>query len=454
MKEIVIAGSPNVGKSTLFNRLARRDISIVHNRPGVTRDFQEARLVLPTGGSCRLVDTGGYLPQSEVAGHGEAIVKAVVEKGRQQMARADLILYICDGAQGLTVYEEGVINEVRRLNRPILFVINKIDKRLASEQRTEFLKLGGDEVFFISAERKTGIDELLMGITRRIGDVTSSEGTYVEESVAARIAIVGRPNVGKSLFLNRLLNEDRMIVSDIPGTTRDATDTLCRIGKQSFILIDTSGLRRKSRINNEGDTVEQLSVQKAVQAIMRSDVVILMADVVEGLTHQDLELAALISKKLKPCLICGNKWDLIKSEVNASMANAIKDAWKVQLGRLRYAPIHWISALTGYHMKQLPALIGQIMTEAQKRVATGPLNRIFEKIKTMHPAPQHGAHHPTKLYYITQAQTAPPTFCISTNQKVGLKGSHYAHYLENELRRQFGFEGVPIRLIFRSREDM
>ncbi len=434
MKPIVaIVGRPNVGKSTLFNRLTRTRKAIVHDLPGVTRDRNYGDVDW-YGKVFTLIDTGGFEPVSE-----EGILVQMREQARLAIEEADVILFLMDGKEGLTPSDEAVAEMLRRVKKPVYYVINKVDGERQEESVYDFYRLGVDRFFTISAEHNRGVADLMDEV---VASFPEAEEEKLEDVV--KLAIIGRPNVGKSSLVNRLLGEERLLVSDIPGTTRDSVDTLLTRNGRKYLLIDTAGIRRKSRVS---DRLEKYTVVKALASIERCDVAVLVIDATEGVTEQDVKVAGYAHEKGKGCLIAVNKWDLV--EKDSSTVGRYVEQIKMNMKYLDYAKIVFISALTGQRAVKILDLADEIAGQHRKRVGTGELNRVIEYAeKRLHPPSYMG--RPVKLYYAAEVSVAPPTFVIFTNRPEAIHFS-YERYLENRLREAFGFEGTPIRLIFKER---
>ncbi|HSB05160.1 MAG TPA: ribosome biogenesis GTPase Der [Thermodesulfobacteriota bacterium] len=431
---VAIVGRPNVGKSTLFNRITGRRKAIVFNEPGVTRDRNYADV---EWGDIHftLIDTGGFEPVSK-----DRIFIQMCEQCQLAMEEADVILFMMDGKEGLTASDKEIADLLRRQEKPVFFVVNKIDGPQHEEKTYEFYGLGMDPLYSISAEHRYGVDDLIDEVLK--GLPKPEEET--EDKEATRVSVIGRPNVGKSSLVNRLLGYKRVLVDEVPGTTRDAIDTpIGRNGKR-YVLIDTAGIRRKSRISLQ---LEKYSIVEALRTIDRSDVVLLVIDPIEGVTDQDARIGGFIHEKGKGCILVVNKWDLI--EKDSKTMNEFEKKIYEDLKYLSYAPILFISAKTGQRVGKVLEQVDQVTEQFQKRVPTSPLNKFFGQWVEKVPPPMH-KNRRVKLNYITQVSTAPPTFLIYTNLPEGIHFS-YERYLINQMRETFSFEGVPIRLHFRKK---
>lgn len=435
MKPIVaIVGRPNVGKSTLFNRISGRRKAIVDDMPGVTRDRNYIDVTWDDR-TFTLIDTGGFEPESK-----EEILAQMREQAMLAVEEADLIIFLADGKEGLTPADYDVADLLRRSGKPLVFAVNKIDSQKRMEGLYDFYSLGLPEPLPVSAEHGIGTGELMERVLSLIPD-------YREEPLSedvTRLAVIGRPNVGKSSLINKLLDYERVIVSDVPGTTRDAIDTLLTSDDKKYLLIDTAGIRKKGRVSQK---LEKFTVVQALRSMERCDVVLLLIDAVEGVTEQDTKVAGYAHEKGKGCVIVVNKWDLIEKETKTY--EKYVDDVRFKLKYLAYAPVISISALTGQRAVKVLDVVDKVSAECNKRIGTGVLNRAFEEMTKGH-LPGLFRNRTVKFYYITQTSVKPPTFTLFTNYPEGIHFS-YERYLENKLREAFGFEGTPIRLQFRKR---
>jgi GTP-binding protein len=430
---VAIVGRPNVGKSTLFNRLAGERLAITDEVPGTTRDrlYTEAEW---GGLSFILVDTGGLDLVAE-----NDLVAQVQAQAQMAIAEADVILFLVDVKDGLTTGDEEVAQVLHRSAKPVLLVVNKADNRPLREAAVEFYALGLGELYSISALHGTGTGDLLDQV---VGAFPVEEEE--EELEAVKIAIVGRPNVGKSSLLNRILGQERAIVHEAPGTTRDAIDTPMEWEGQPVVLIDTAGIRRKGRIQRG---VEKYSVLRALKAINRADVVLLLLDAVDGVTAQDAHIAGYILEEAKSVVVVVNKWDLV--EKDAGTMRAFEQHVRTTLRFLDYVPVLFVSALTGQEVDQVLPTALRVQEERLIRIPTSELNCILQEAVARH-APPSKAGKRLKFYYVTQAAVDPPTFLFFVNDP-RLMHFSYERYLENRLREHYGFLGTPLRLSFRKR---
>ncbi len=446
-RQVAIVGRPNVGKSALFNRLAGRNIAIVHDQPGITRDRISA-LSKRGAEPFTIWDTGG------IGGHGETeLLREVHSAADAAMREADVILLTVDAQQGLTPIDQELARLLRRSNRPVVLVVNKIDHPKHEDLVGEFSRLGFADVMSISAAHGLGIGSLVEAIERLLPP--SEIGHQKATDLPLALAIVGRPNVGKSSLINAILSDRRTIVSNLPGTTRDAVDIAYRHGTDEFVLIDTAGIRPRGK---HSSSVEVFSVMRAERTIRRADLCLLVIDATLGVTAQDKKIAALMQKFHKPSLLLVNKWDLVKPERGAreTLAALIKET-RARLFFLPFAPILVVSALTGENVDRLFSSIRKIRRAAEARLSTGVLNRLLRKAFAANPPPLSGNKR-MKLFYATQARgateqaLATPEFVLFVNDPQ-LLGRTYARYLETQIRAAQPFPGLPIMLNFRPRTE-
>lgn len=433
---VAIVGRPNVGKSTLFNVLAGERISIVQDTPGVTRDRIYAE-VNWLNRIFTLIDTGGIEPESS-----DIILSQMREQAQTAIDTADVILFITDVRQGLVDADSKVADMLRRSRKPVILVVNKVDNfEKFMPDVYEFYNLGIGEPVPISSSSKLGIGDLLDEVIKHFPDELEEE----EEDSRPKVAVVGKPNVGKSSLINRLLGEERVIVSDIAGTTRDAIDTEVIWKDREYIFIDTAGLRRKSKVKEE---LERFSIIRAVTAVERADVVVIVIDATEGVTEQDAKIAGIAHERGKGIIIAVNKWDAIEKDDKTIYKHT--ERIRQILSFMPYAEILFISAKTGQRTHKLFDLIDVVLENNAMRVATGVLNEIMTEAVAMQQPPSDKGKR-LKLYYITQVAVKPPTFVIFVNDKELMHFS-YTRYLENRIRDAFGFQGTSLKFIIRERK--
>ena len=434
---VAIVGRPNVGKSTLFNALAGEMISIVKDTPGVTRDRIYAE-VSWLDKDFTLIDTGGIEPDSK-----DVILSQMRDQAQIAIDTADVIVFITDVKQGLVDADSKVADMLRRSAKPVVLVVNKVDnfnKTLTDVY--EFYNLGIGDPVPVSAASRLGLGDMLDVVTAHFPEGSSEE----EEDDRPRIAIVGKPNVGKSSIVNKLLGENRVIVSDVAGTTRDAIDTEITYDGKEYIFIDTAGLRRKSKIKEE---LERYSIIRTVTAVERADVVLVVIDAEEGITEQDAKIAGIAHERGKGIVIVVNKWDAIEKD-NKTMREYENKVRQV-LSYLPYAEIMYVSAVTGQRLNKLYEMIDMVIQNQNLRVATGVLNEIMTEAVAMQQPPSDKGRR-LKLYYITQVAVKPPTFVIFVNDKELMHFS-YTRYLENKIREAFGFKGTSLKFFVRERKE-
>jgi GTP-binding protein len=436
---VAIIGRPNVGKSTLFNRLIRERKSIVEDVPGVTRD----RIYADTewdGREFSLVDTGGFDPGGE-----EIYPSLIKNQIRIAIEESDLILFVLDGKEGVMPHDRDVVSMLRKVRKPLIFVVNKIDDQKHVERALEFHRLGIEEFFDISALQGRRINDLLDRIVELLPEHTDTGEEDSGEDVI-KIAVLGKPNVGKSTLVNKFLGEERLITSPVPGTTRDSIDTFITREGKSYLLIDTAGIRRKSKITF---SVERHSVFRAIRSMERADIALLMIDAQEGPTHQDARLAELISDKGRACIVLLNKWDLVPKE--AAETPNIEGILKESLLAVGYAPVIIISAVTGRGVDKIFEKIDTVYQNFSQRISTKRLNNFLQRVIGKTPPPVYKGKD-IKFYYISQPLTRQPTFVIFTNEIRGVP-ENYRRFLETKLREEFPLEGTPVKILFRSERN-
>ncbi|MDC0707593.1 ribosome biogenesis GTPase Der [Stigmatella sp. ncwal1] len=441
MKPLVaIVGRPNVGKSTLFNRLAGRRLALVEDEPGVTRDRHYADAQWGDR-AFTLIDTGGFVP-----GEKDSLLKQVREQAQLAVEECDVILFVTDGRAGLTAADEAVATLLRKSGKPVVVAANKLDSGSDAMQAlsAEFFRMGLGEVLPLSAEHALGVPQLVEAVLERLPPKQEGEDTEVlPDDGTIRVAIIGRPNVGKSTMVNAILQEKRVVASEIPGTTRDPIDSALTYKGHKLVLTDTAGIRRKRSIVHR---VEQFSVVAALKVMDRSDVAVLIMDATEPAVDQDAKLAGLAEDKGRALVIVVNKWDLIGTDQRRQ--EAYREALKHSLKFVGYVPIIFTSALTGSKVEKVVDIAVELSTQFRYRAPTPQLNRLLEHMVDSNPAPIV-AGKPLRLYYIAQVGTAPPTFALTCNNPERVPDM-YKRYITNQLRKTFDLR-VPLRLLFRAR---
>jgi GTP-binding protein len=436
MKPVVaIVGRPNVGKSTLFNRLYGRRKAIVDDMPGVTRDRNYAdvdRFDVPF----TLIDTGGFEPVSS-----DRLLQQMREQSRLAMEEADVILFVMDAREGLTPADREVVDMLRRVEKPVFYLANKVESEKQLADLGDFYTLGIDRIFPISAEHNRGVDDLMEEVIPAFPVTAVAK----EDDNVTRIAVVGRPNVGKSSLVNRLLGYERVVANPTAGTTRDSVDTLFNCNRKRYLLIDTAGIRRKGRISLQ---VETYSVVDALRSIERADVVLILLNAEEGVVEHDAKIAGYAYEAGKACIFVVNKWDTLKKD--NSTTGIFVDRIRTEFKYLSFAPIVFVSALTGQRTGKIMAEVEKVMAQYCKRVSTSELNRVLKEAVEHHHPPLSGGKR-VKFYYASQVGTKPPSFVFFTNSNAEMHFS-YERYLANSLRQAFDFSGAPLRLMFRGRE--
>ncbi|SHH16998.1 ribosome biogenesis GTPase Der [Clostridium grantii] len=433
---VAIVGRPNVGKSTLFNKLAGKRIAIVDDQPGVTRDriYAEAEWL---NDKFTIIDTGGIEPHNQ-----DIILTQMRRQAELAIEMADVIIFIVDGKQGLTDTDREVAQMLRKSKKPVVLAVNKIDTRELESSAYEFYNLGIGTPFAISSTQALGLGDMLDEVTAYFKGLFTED----EEDDSIKIAIIGRPNVGKSSLINKILGEEKHIVSDIPGTTRDAVDSYVENDLGKFTLIDTAGLRRKSKIKEQ---VERYSAVRTLAAIERADVCILMLDAEKGVAEQDERIIGYAHELNKSILVLVNKWDLIEKD-DKTMAKFKKEI-SLSLAFLNYAPMVFISALTGQRVHKVLSVAKDCYANYSKRIKTGVINDVISQALMMQEPPMMGVRR-LKVHFATQVAIKPPTFVFFVNDPELLHFS-YGRYLQNRLRESFDFSGTGIKLIFRERKE-
>lgn len=433
---VAVVGRPNVGKSTLFNKLCGKRIAIVEDTPGVTRDriYSDVEWL---NYSFTLIDTGGIEPESE-----DIILKQMKRQAEIAIETSDVIIFMVDGREGITPADMEVSNMLRKTKKPVLLVVNKIDNLKLEDNKYEFYNLGIGEPIAISASLSLGIGDMLDEVVKHFNGIYENNADEAE----IKVAIIGKPNTGKSSLLNRLCGEERAIVSDIPGTTRDAVDSYVLIGENKFLFIDTAGIRRKSKVKEE---VEKYSVLRALTSIERADVCILMIDASEGITEQDEKIAGYAHESGKAIVIAVNKWDTIEKD-DKTMSVFTKKI-RTQLAFISYAPIVFVSVKNNLRIDKLIDTVVYVSNQHALRISTGVLNEIISQaIMVQQPPIDRGKA--LKIYYATQVAVRPPQFVFFVND-INTVHFSYERYLENQIRAHFGFEGSPIKISYRPKSE-
>jgi len=436
---LAIVGRPNVGKSTLFNKLLGERKAIVDDSPGVTRDrnYGEAEWA---GRKFQLIDTGGLNTDAE-----GGLEESVQKQSRLALREADVILFLFDGKGGLNPLDREAVGLLRKEDKPVLFAVNKLDSRQRADNLYEFYALGIDPLFSISAEHGLGISDLMDEVVQQFPNAEESD-EKTEDKAPLRISVVGRPNVGKSTLINRLLGFERSVVDSTPGTTRDALDTPFKLEGEPCVLVDTAGIRRKARIN---DRLERFSVSHSLRSVDRGDLVIHILDGVEGVTDQDAQILSYACQRGKALLLAVNKWDVVSK--NGADVESYREEVYHQLSFLDFVPVTFISASTGHGVRRMLETAGGVLRAYGKKVSTSAMNQALQRIVRAHAAPLSQGK-PVKFYYGTQTGTRPPTFTLFVNTPQAVPES-YQRYLIHQLREHLALEYVPIRLVLRARRE-
>jgi GTP-binding protein len=434
---MAIVGRPNVGKSTLFNRLSKSRRAIVDDEPGVTRDRNYTQITFQEK-TFTLVDTGGFEPLSS-----DPILSQMREQAILAMEEADGIVFLTDGREGLTPGDQDVFNLLRASGKPVIVAVNKVDGPEHEDLVHDFYALGADTILFLSAAHGYGVPTLLETIADLLPETTGEEGLQQE---FIRLAIIGRPNVGKSSLINCILGEKRLLVSEVPGTTRDTIDSVVTVNDKRYILTDTAGIRRKSRVNKK---LETFSIVRALKGIEHCHIALLVLDASEGVTDQDVKIAGHAFERGRAVIVLLNKWDLVPFDMQKK--NPFLDDIERRMKYLNFAPVLTISALTGKRVPRIFDVVQKVYSQYTARVPTGALNRVLSDAVSKHTLPRH-KNLPVKLNYITQVSIKPPTFAVFANRPEGVHFS-YRRYLINRIRDQFELDSTPVRLVFRSKSE-
>jgi GTPase len=433
---VAIVGRPNVGKSTFFNRLLEQRKAIVDDQSGVTRDRQYG-VCEWNGKTFNVIDTGGFVPQSE-----DVFEREIKKQVMIAVEEANAIIFMADVATGITDLDEAMADVLRRASKPVFMAVNKVDNSERLLEASEFYSLGFDNIFFISSMSGSGTGEILDAVTELITDKETSEQEEINE--LPRFAIMGQPNVGKSSLLNALIGQERTIVSDIAGTTRDTIHTRYNLFQKDFMLIDTAGIRRKTKVHED---LEFYSVIRAIKAMDEADVCLLLLDAEKGITQQDLNIFSLAVKKGKGIVLLVNKWDLMTKETNT--ARDYEKQLKERIAPFTDVPILFISAKDKQRIHKAIEAALEVYSNKQRKIPTSQLNEVMLKaIESYHPPVVRG--NPVRIKYVTQLPTHVPSFAFFANLPDDVK-QPYKNYLENQLRQNFNFKGVPVRLFFRKK---
>ncbi len=435
---VALVGRPNVGKSTLFNRLVGKRSAIVESFPGVTRDRHIGHSHYK-GYSFIVIDTGGFEPDAETS-----LLQQMRLQSQMAVEEADLAVLVVDAREGWIPADVEIFKSLSRSGKPILVAANKADVPQIDDQSVDFYHLGTEQVFPISAEHGRGIGELLDAASQLV-NLNEEKPNQADEKLI-KVAVVGKPNAGKSSLVNALLGEKRMIVDSVPGTTRDPVDSLCSFRNQKFLLVDTAGIRRKGRVSQK---VETYSVVAALKAIERADVALLVLDSSEMVTEQVMRIAGYVMDRARALVVVLSKWDLVDPH-QLSQKKAERDVFE-KLNFIDFAPLVTVSALKGDRMDRIFRLIQKVHAQYHRRIKTSDLNSVMQLISQRHPPPAKSGR-PTKIYYSNQVSVAPPSFVFMTNHPEKTNFS-YERYVTNQLRHYFGFEGTPLQLIWRKKSS-
>jgi len=444
---VAVVGKPNVGKSSLFNRLVGRPLAIVHDQPGVTRDRHYAD-VWAFGRSYVLIDTGGFDLDND-----DPMGVRIRQQVGLAVTEADVVLCVFDAQTGMTDADREAVAMLRRSGKPVIYAANKADTKKGEDEALDLYRLGIPKIFAISALHGRGTGELEAAILAALpaaappDDVATDERSIDAEPAARppRVALIGRPNAGKSSLLNRIAGKERALVDERPGTTRDPVDITVERDGRSMILVDTAGIRRKGKVTKEADALEGASVFQAIRAMERCDVAVLLCDGAAGIAEQDAKILGLAVDRGRAIIIAVNKIDLLDAKARKGLEEQARD----KLSFVPWAPVVPISAKTGRGVGPLLTTVQQAFDSFRSRVSTGQLNRFFEKVLTTHPPPTMGNRAP-RLFFVTQVETAPPHFVVMTNEPEHIHFS-YQRYLTNQLRKAFGFDGIPLRISYKKR---
>lgn len=431
---VVIVGRPNVGKSSLFNAIVGGKKAIVEDSPGVTRDRNYAD-VSYNGKEFTLVDTGGFFIHSD-----EPLQKEIKKQVELALEEADCVIAVFDGKEGLNPLDKEIADYLRSIEKPLFFIVNKIDHPSHEKKLLEFYSLGMEKLYPTSAEHNIGITELVDDIVFFLPNLVQKE----EKTYDARVVVLGKPNVGKSSLINSILGMERVIVSDVPGTTRDAIDSEVVYNGKTYLFVDTAGIRRKARISLK---LERFSVMEAIRALDRVDLALLVIDAFEGVSEQEQKIAQLIQERGKGCIVVLNKWDKVEKTEKTEIF--YRQMLAKSLSFIDYAPVLFTSALTGKKVKSIFSEIQKVMKSLKTRVSTGMLNRIIKDLQERNPLPVYQGKR-LKIFYGTQQDICPPLIILFANYPEAIPKSHI-RYIENKIRAKYGFEGAPIKILLRKK---
>lgn len=436
---VALVGRPNTGKSTLFNRLVGGRQAIVHDEPGVTRDRHYGDVV-SRGRRYTLVDTGGFDPESD-----DPMRRGIKKQIDVAISEADVIVCVLEATAAVTATDHAELSLLRRAQKPVIYIANKSDSTRLEAEANELYRLGMEKLIHVSALHGRGIGELEDAIAAALPPPKLIPEDTPGEEPPLRVAVIGRPNAGKSSLVNRLAGEERMLVDDRPGTTRDPIDTLITKGSRRYLLIDTAGIRRKAKVSKQDDVVEAVSVLHAIRAMDRCEVVLLLCDAADGVAEQDAKILGLAVDRGRAVVIALNKIDMLDKKAMSRVEEGARD----KLSFTPWAPIAHVSAKTGRGVSSLLSTVSAVGEAFRKRVGTSEVNRFFEQVLETHPPPTHGGRAP-RLFFITQAETSPPLFVVIASDPTKIHFS-YQRYVMNQIRQTFGFEGVPVRVKYKER---
>lgn len=439
---VAIVGRPNVGKSTVFNRLVGRREAIVHDEPGVTRDRHYAA-VQSLGRDYTVVDTGGFDPESD-----DPMRQGISRQVQVAVAEADLVVCVLDAQQGPVDADRQAVDLLRKSGRRVIYVANKVDSERGEIDSADLYRLGVEKLIAVSALHGRGFGELEQAIYSQLPPVEEGTQEAQPPEDLIRVALVGRPNAGKSSLVNRLCGEDRVLVDDRPGTTRQPVDTIAERDGVRMLLVDTAGIRRRSKVTKEHDTVEVVSVLRAMKSMEGADIVVLMTDATVGVTEQEAKILGMAVDRGRAIVVVLNKTDAVE----ASTLKKLEEDARDKLSFAPWTPIVRCSALTGRGVNSVVRKIAEVYVAFRKRVPTGELNRFFEEVLDTHPPPTSGGAAP-RIYYVTQAESSPPLFIVMSNKPASIHFS-YQRYVTNQIRKRFGFEGVPIKVAYREKRKV